>query len=96
MVRVATTSTGEWYVVGIDREYVRDDGTPTGDGSRSLAVTDAPDKPRDEAKMIPLGDGAMGQAPALSWESISWTGEMLETGEQAAAKAIACLDQAHR
>ena len=41
LVRAAKTRTGTWYVIGIDRAYVMDNGTPTGAASRALALTNA-------------------------------------------------------
>lgn len=96
MVRAATADSGTWYVVAIDREYVLDDGTPTGDGSRTLALTNAIDRPRSEANMIPLGDGgvgAMGKPVEPSWRNTTWRGDPLRAGERAAKRAIACLDE---
>jgi hypothetical protein len=33
-VYAASTDTGDWYVLAIDREHILDDGTLTGDVSR--------------------------------------------------------------
>lgn len=67
LVHAAATDTGDWYVLALDREHVLDDGTPTGTGSRSLALTNGVDAMTGERKMIPLGDGEMGSRPLVTW-----------------------------
>lgn len=88
LVRAARTTTGTWYVIGIDRAYVRDDGTPTGQSSRSLALTNAP----AGASYIPLGEGETGRPFTASWDRVSWTGSTLAAGQRALRTAVGCLD----
>lgn len=88
LVRAARTSTGTWYVVGIDRAYAADDGTLTGGASRSLALTNAP----AGVNFIPLGDGVTGKPVATTWERVSWTGSRLAAGQRALRAALDCLD----
>jgi hypothetical protein len=98
MVRAATTDTGTWYVVGIHRAHVLDDGTLTGSGSRSFALTNATG-PRaampDGTKMIPIGASLWGQDVRFGWGRVSWRGETLDRGRRAAETAVACLDRLH-
>ena len=88
LVRAARTDTGTWYVVGIDRDYVFDDGTPTGQTSRSLALTNAP----AGVNFIPLGEGETDRPFETSWDRVSWTGNRLATGQRALREALGCLD----
>jgi hypothetical protein len=88
LVRAARTRTGTWYVIGIDRAYVTDDGTPTGGSSRSLALTNAP----AGVNYIPLGEGETGRPFAASWDRVSWTGSRLAAGQRALRTAVGCLD----
>lgn len=88
VVRAAKTRTGTWYVVGIDRAYAMDDGTLSGDASRSLALTNAP----AGVNFIPLGDGMTDKPFATSWDRVSWTGNRLAAGQRALRKAVGCLD----
>lgn len=89
-VRAAKTSTGTWFVVGIDRAYVKDDGTLAGGVSRSLALSNAP----GGANYIPLGEGTTAKPVATSWKRVSWTGDRLDAGKRALRKAVDCLDAA--
>lgn len=87
VVRAARTSTGTWFVVGIDRAYIHDDGTLAGGASRSLGLTNAP----AGDTIIPLGEGTAQQRLRLSWDNVSWTGETLRAGRRAARTVIDCL-----
>lgn len=75
-------------MVGIDRAYVTDDGTPTGRTSRSIALTNAP----AGANFIPLGEGDTQKPLDASWDQVSWSGRRLDAGKRALAKAVSCLD----
>lgn len=94
-VFAATTDTGDWYVLGLDRTYVHDDGSravgPDGDHSRSLALTNPARRTDGEVAMIPLSVAVSEKLPA-SWDRVSWTGDTLAAGKRAAERAIACLD----
>jgi hypothetical protein len=90
LVRAATTSTGTWYVIGVDRAYVLDTGTLTGRASRSLALTNAP----VGVSFIPLGDGLAHRPFETSWDRVSWTGRRLAAGQRALRRAVRCLDVA--
>ncbi|GAA2481766.1 hypothetical protein GCM10009858_19380 [Terrabacter carboxydivorans] len=94
-VFAATTATGDWYVLGVDRTYVHDDGTPAsgpeGDHSRSLALTNLAPKTGENVAMIPLSVAVSDKTP-VSWELVSWTGDTLAAGRRAADRAMACLD----
>lgn len=94
-VFAATTDTGDWYVLGLDRTYVHDDGTPglgpEGDHSRSLALTNLARTTDGSVAMIPLSVAVSEKLP-VSWDRVSWTGDTLEAGRRAADKAIACLE----
>jgi hypothetical protein len=98
-VFAATTDTGDWYVLGLDRTYVHDDGTPglgaEGDHSRSLALTNPARTTDGSVAMIPLSAAVSEKLP-VSWERVSWTGDTLEAGRRAADKAIACLEDQRR
>ena len=91
-VFAATTDTGDWYVLGLDRDYVHDDGSPVGEHSRSLALTNPARATDGEVAMIPLSLAVSAKLP-VSWERVSWTGETLAAGKRAAERAIACLDE---
>jgi hypothetical protein len=88
LVRAARTRTGTWYVIGIDRAYVMDNGTPTGGASRALALTNAP----VGVNFIPLADGVTHKPLAVSWDRVSWTSSRLAAGQRALRKAVGCLD----
>ncbi len=98
-VFAATTDTGDWYVLGLDRAYVHDDGSPAlgpnGDHSRSVALTNAARKTDGAVAMIPLSVDVSDRTP-VSWEHVSWTGDTLAAGQRAAQRAIACLDAQRR
>jgi len=94
LVHAATTPTGDWYVLAVDRESVYDDGTSAGTGSRALGLTNAVDGKAERDQMIPLGTGPMGKPLMASWRRVSWTGSTLAAGRAAAERAIACLDAA--
>lgn len=94
-VFAATTDTGDWYVLGLDRAYVHDDGTPAegpdGDHSRSLALTNESRTTDGEVAMIPLSVAVSDRTP-VRWDRVSWTGDTLAAGRRAADTAIACLE----
>jgi hypothetical protein len=92
LVYAASTGTGDWYVLAVDRAYVLDDGTLTGDHSRDLALTNALDESGGARQMIPLSEGGMGKGWKVTWRDVNWTGDTLAAGERAAEKAIECLD----
>lgn len=92
LVYAASTDTGDWYVLAIDREHVLDDGTLTGDSSRRLALTNAVKPPPEERKLIPISEGSIGKGWKITWDSVSWTGDTLAAGQRAAQRAIQCLD----
>jgi hypothetical protein len=92
LVYAASTDTGDWYVLAIDRDYARDDGTLAGGGSRSVALTNAVD-PAGPRKLIPLSEGGTGKGRQVSWRHVSWTGDTLAAGKRAAQLAIQCLDE---
>jgi hypothetical protein len=98
-VFAATTDTGDWYVLGLDRAYVHDDGTPAlgpnGDHSRSLALTNPARAADGTVAMIPLSVDVSDRTP-VSWDHVSWTGDTLAAGQRAAQRAIACLDAQRR
>lgn len=94
VVYAATTATGDWYVVAIDRIPETTDGaTADGEGTRSLALTNIVNPPPGEPQMIDLGRGAIGEMVPASWSSITWSGETLEAGNRAAARAQECLEE---
>lgn len=90
LVRAAKTSTGTWYVVGVDRAHVLDNGTLSGRVSRSLALTNAP----VGVNFIPLAEGVVHRPLHTSWDRVSWTGRRLAAGQRALRKAVRCLDVA--
>lgn len=92
LVYAASTNTGDWYVLAIDREHVLDDGTLTGEVSRRLALTNAVKPPPEEAKLIPISEGGSGKPWRVTWYNVSWTGDTLAAGDRAAQRAIQCLD----
>ena len=98
-VFAATTDTGDWFVLGIDRKYVHDDGSaamgPNGDRSRSLALTNQARTTDGTVAMIPLSVDVSDRTP-VSWDRVSWTGDTLAAGQRAAQRAIACLDAQRR
>lgn len=89
LVEAATTDTGTWFVVGLDRAYTRDNGSLSGGASRSFALTDAP----SGATFIPLGEGTARKPVTTSWERVSWQGDDLTAGQQALQWAVGCLDE---
>lgn len=93
VVYAASTDTGDWYVVGVDREHVYDDGTLTGDVPRYLGLTNGVDSPPGERRMIPISAGGEGKPWMVRWDYVSWTGDTLAAGERAAQLAIQCLDE---
>lgn len=95
LVPAATTPTGMWAVLGIERRYVHDDGTDAGGASRTFALVNGADA--DEPQLIPIGSmstekGAGDLQP--DWSNVSWTGETLAAGKKALAFANDCLDDA--
>ena len=98
-VFAATTDTGDWYVLGIDRKYVHDDGSPAmgpnGDHSRSLALTNQARTTDGTVAMIPLSVDVSDRTP-VTWDLVSWTGDTLAAGQKAADRAITCLDAQRR
>ena len=66
LVHAATADTATGPSSWLTAKYVFDDDTPTGTGSRSVALTNAIDAAGGERKMIPLGDGEMGSRPVSS------------------------------
>jgi hypothetical protein len=93
LVRAATTDTGTWYVIGLDRAYVLDSGEPAGGASRSLGLTNAAGG-EPGSSMIPIGGGEARGDVRISWRRVSWTGETLEAGRRATRRAVGCLDAA--
>lgn len=95
VVFAATTDTGDWYVLGVDRLHEDEaGGTTPGDGSRSLALTNAVNPPvSGDPTVIPLGTAALGEQATASWERVTWTGETLQSGRAAAERAVDCLDE---
>ena len=97
-VFAATTDTGDWYVLALDRGYVRDDGSPgtgpDGDHSRSLALTKTARSTPYGVALIPLEptEKAPVSSRNISWDRVSWTGETLASGRRAAELAISCLE----
>jgi len=91
IVFAATTPTGNWYVVAIDRAKVNPNGTLASGHFRDLGLTDALPKRTKTSKLIPLG-GLVNGKMALTWDSVSWKGPTLLAGKRAADQAIACLD----
>lgn len=91
VVYAATTPTGRWYVIGIDRADVRDNGTLAGGYSRSLGLTDVVNRRGKNSKLIPLGGEVKGKLK-VTWDHVSWDGATLAAGKAAVAQAIACLD----
>jgi len=98
-VFAATTATGDWYVLGLDRTYLHAAGTPAlgpnGDHSRSLALTNPARATDGAVAMIPLSVDVSTRTP-IAWDRVSWTGDTLAAGERAAQRAIACLDAQRR
>ena len=94
LVYAASTDTGDWYVLALDRQLVLDDGTLTGDHSRDLALTNALDGAPGSRKLIPLSEGSIGKGWKVTWDKVSWTGATLAAGQRAAERAIYCLDAA--
>ncbi|TQN45974.1 hypothetical protein FHX52_2679 [Humibacillus xanthopallidus] len=92
-VFAATTDTGDWYVLGLDRDYVHDDGSPAGGASRSLALTNLSRPGTNGVAMIPLTVGLSERTP-ISWNRVSWTGDTLAAGQRAAKRAVECLETA--
>lgn len=94
LVYAASTDTGDWYVLALDRDHVRDDGARTGDSSRSVALTNAVGTAPGSGKLIPLSEGGIGKDRMISWRNVSWAGDTLAAGQRAARLAIQCLDEA--
>jgi hypothetical protein len=92
LVYAASTDTGTWHVLAVDRHYEHDDGTLTGDHSRDLGLTNALDASDGARKMIPLSEGSGAKGWKVTWRNVSWTGDTLAAGQLAAQKAIECLD----
>lgn len=92
LVYAASTGTGDWYVLAVDRQYVLDDGTLTGDHSRDLALTNALDASGEPRKMIPLSEGSNVKGWKVTWRNVNWSGDTLAAGQRAAQRAIECLD----
>ena len=73
-VFAATTDTGDWYVLGLDRTYVHDDGSPAegpdGNHSRSLALTNLARTTDGAVAMIPLSVAVSERLP-ISWDRVS-------------------------
>ena len=91
VVFAATTASGDWYVIGIDRAYVHDNGTLAGGRSRDLGLTNAVKRRTADSKVIPLGGERKG-VMSVSWDSVSWNDDKLSAGEAAVDQAITCLD----
>ena len=92
LVFAASTPTGAWYVLAVDRGYVHDDGTAAGGRSRSVALTNAAGAGTDDPHLIPIAADLDGGVPA-DWSKVDWTGERLAAGKHAAEVAIECLDR---
>ena len=94
VVFAATTPTGDWYVLGIDKLYQTDAGeTEPGEGARLLGLTNAVNPAPGDRSMIDLGRFELGQPAHATWGSVSWTGETLQDGIAAAERAVECLDE---
>lgn len=96
LVHAATTATGDWYVVALDREDAYDDGRPTGTGLRVLGLTDDLHGEGYPHHIISLGQGRMGHRPTIVWGRVSWRGSTLAAGRRAAERAVECLDEQWR
>ena len=95
MVFAAETATGKWFVVGLDRAYVHDDGSLAGGGSRDLGLVLADGEPESATVIGVATDSHDGNEPTSiseDWSNVSWTGEVLDQGKAAVAKAVECLD----
>lgn len=94
VVYAATTATGDWYVLAVDRLFETDDGTTVeGEGTRSLGLTNTVNPPPGEPLMVDLGHGAIGETVTPEWGSVTWTGDTLDAGDRAAARAQECLEE---
>lgn len=95
LVPAATTPTGAWSVLGVERRYVYDDGTEAGGASRTFALVNGTDA--DQRKLIPIATAST-QAGSSGlhedWSAVSWTGETLAAGKEALAYAVDCIDDA--
>lgn len=95
LVFAAETPTGKWFVLGLDRAYVHDDGSLAGGASRNLALVRVDGQP-GSATMIPVAtdhhDGKAPPTPVEDWSSVTWRGDLLDQGKAAVAKAVECLD----
>jgi hypothetical protein len=94
LVFAATTSTGRWYVLAVERAYVHDDGTLAQGHSRSLALTNAAGAGTSRPHLIDIGSSLKTGDVAQDWSNVSWDDATLAAGRQAAEAAIGCLDRA--
>lgn len=95
MVFAADTATGKWFVLGLDRAYVRDDGNLAGGGSRNLALVLVDGEPESATVISVATDSHDGKEPTSlteDWSNVSWTGDVLDQGRAAVVKAVECLD----
>lgn len=94
-VFAATTDTGDWYVLAMDRGHVHDDGTPVTepgrDHSRTVALTNTARTTTNGSAMIPVSQSDGGKV-STTWDRVSWTGSTLAAGKRAAERAVTCLD----
>jgi hypothetical protein len=94
LVFAATTDTGDWYVLALERGYVHDDGSPAEGSSRHLALTNAAGAGTNDPHLIDVGSGSRRGEVVQDWGKVSWSGETLAAGRRAADLAIDCLDHA--
>ncbi|MDH2414536.1 hypothetical protein [Nocardioides sp. CER19] len=94
LVHAAHTSSGDWYVLAVERAYVHDDGSLAGGTSRSLALTNAAGAGTSDPHLIDIGFPSKDGGVEQDWHHVSWTGETLTSGRHAADVALGCLDHA--
>lgn len=95
LVPAATTSTGTWSVLGIERRYVRDDGTQPGGASLDFALVN--DAAEGRRQLIPIAAASTERGRKglqEDWNDVDWGGETLASGKRALAFAVDCLDKA--
>ena len=92
-VFAATTATGDWYVLAVERGYVHDDGSPAEGRSRSLALVNTAGARAGDPQVVDIGLGGKSGDVSPDWHRVDWSGPTLEAGRRAARTAIACIDQ---